>query len=118
MTNAEIIDLHDGLKELHNSKIPLNIKTSFLLAKNNKIIVELVNLITEKQFELYKKYGTPNDEGNIVVPNEKIPLLQQDLNELMAIDNDINITKFTLDDLGDAKIEFGIIEKLLPLIEE
>ena len=26
MTNAEIIDVHDGLKELHDSKIPLKNK--------------------------------------------------------------------------------------------
>lgn len=118
MTNIEILNLFDGLKELQDSKVPLNIKTSFILAKNNKIISELANLITDKQFEIYKKYGTSNDDGTITVPKENVPQLQHDVDELMNIDNNIDLTKINLNDLEDVKIEFGTIEKILPMIQE
>lgn len=117
MTNKEILKIIKGLDDLSQLKLALNIKTSYNLARLKAILSPFVDTIQEKQIELYKKYGEENN-GTITVPKEKIPLLETELNELLEIENKIQFTKFKLDDFGEAKIPFDIIEELLPVIIE
>lgn len=116
MTNEQILNIFEGLNLLVENKIPLNIKTSYILAKDKKIITEFYNLIDEKRIELYKKYGKVQDDGTINIPKENFTLLENDLKELFQIENKIPITKIKLEDLGNENINIDIIEKLLPII--
>lgn len=117
MTNKEILKVMKGLDDLSQLKLPLNIKTSYNLAKLKNALSPFTNIIQEKQIELYKKYGEEKN-GTITVPKEKIPLLEIELNELLEIENKIQLTKFKLDDFGNVEIPFDIIEELLPVIIE
>lgn len=117
MTNKEILKIIKGLDDLSQLKLALNIKTSYNLARLKAILSPFVDIIQEKQIELYKKYGEENN-GTITVPKEKIPLLEAELNELLEIENKVQFVKFKLDDFGDTEIPFDVIEELLPVIIE
>ena len=82
------------------------------------LLENYVRVIETQQRELYLKYGTVEDDGSLKVPLEKFEQLNKDLDELMAIKNDVILKKISIDELGDAEIEVGIIENLIAVIEE
>ena len=118
MTNKEILTVIKGLSELDELNIPLNIKTSYLLARNRQVLTPFTDIINSQQLDLYKKYGESTEDDTYVVPKEKMPQLEQDLNDLLEINNKVQIVKLKLEDFGDNNIPFRVIEKLLPIIIE
>lgn len=117
MTNKEILKVVKGLDDLSQLKLALNIKTSYNLARIKAILSPFVDIIQEKQMELYRKYGEEND-GTITVPKEKISHLEAELNELLDIENKVQLIKLRLEDFDEVKIPFDVIEELLPVIIE
>ena len=118
MTNEEILKVYQGITELINKKAVLNIKTSYTLAKNKSVLTPFVQVIENERIKIYDKYGTRSEEGNITVPNERIPELEKDADELLAIENKVPIVKIKIDDLADAEIGLDIFENLMPIIIE
>lgn len=118
MTNEEILKVYQGITELINKKAVLNIKTSYTLAKNKSVLTPFVQVIENERIKIYDKYGTRSEEGNITVPNERIPELEKDADELLAIENKVPIVKIKIDDLADAEIGLDILENLMPIIIE
>lgn len=117
MTNEEIMRVYQGITELINNKIVLNIKTSYILAKNKSVLTSFVQVIEDERIKIYNKYGI-RTEDTITVPKEKIPDLEKDVNELFSIENKVPITKIKIDDLADAEIGMDILERLMPIIIE
>ena len=118
MTNSEILKVYKGITDLSKKNISLNIKTSYILAKNRQILEPYVQIIEEKQIELYQKYGEINEDSTIRVPKEKIQVMREELKTLMEIKNKVEITKITLDDLGENNIDIDTLENLMPIIIE
>lgn len=118
LTNEDALKIIKGLSELEELDLPLNIKTSYCLARIRQTLTPIVNTIQEKQLEVYKKHGERTSRNEYKVPDEKIDDLQNDLNELSQIENEVQLNKLKLDDFGDNNIPFYIIEKLLLIIEE
>lgn len=118
LNNEEIIKLMKGLNDLQELKLPLNIKTSYILAKNKQSLTPLVNLIEQKRMELYRKYGTQKDDGSVVVPKERISELEIELNELLEVENNVELMELNLDSFGDVEIPFDILEELLNMVNE
>ena len=85
MTNKDILSVIQGLSDLEELDLPLNIKTSYTLARNRQILTPFTDIINQKRIELYKKFGDKTDNATYKVPNEKIPDLEVELNELLDI---------------------------------
>ena len=79
MTNDEILKVYKGISDLIEAKIPLKIKTSFLLAKNKKILEPFVETIEHERINIYRKYGKETDDGMIKVEKTDIPKVEKDL---------------------------------------
>ena len=118
MTNEEILKVYKGIADLSKNNIVLNIKTSYILAKNRQLLASYVQIIEEKKIELYQKYGTINEDATVTIPKENMQTLEKELKTLMEIKNKVEITKITLDDLGENKISIEILENLMPIIIE
>lgn len=119
MTNGDIVRVVQGLTELEQLKLPLNIRLSYTIAKDRQILKEYARLIETKQVEIYTKYGNRDKDGHTyTVPADKVADVQHELDELFAIDNEVPVAKVKLDDFGDNGIAFDIVEKLMPIIEE
>ena len=117
MTNREILSVLHGLAELREIKVPLNIKTSYILARNDKILSEYATIINDKQIEIYAKWGN-KDNGKIIVSPDNRENLEKDIDELLNIDNKVQIVKLHLQDFGEVEIPFNILEDLFPIIIE
>ena len=106
MTNKDILKVYNGIQELIDSKVPLNIKTGYLLAKNKRLLEPFAEAIEEQQLKLYKKYGHEEDNG-IKVENKNVPALQRELKELFDIENIVNISKIPIQGFEDNSIDLG-----------
>lgn len=118
MTNEEILRVYKGISDLNEKNIPLNIKTSYILAKNRQALIPFINIIENERAKLYQKYGEKQDDFTFTIPKENIKKLEEELNILMEIKNKIELTKLMLKDFGENEINIDILENLMPIIIE
>lgn len=118
VTNEEVLTILKGLSELEELKLPLNIKTSYYLARIRQTLNSYANIIQDKQMEIYKKYGEQTSRNEYKVPEEKMNELEKDLKDLFSVENEMEIQKLKLNDFGDNEVPFYVIEKLLKIIDE
>ena len=64
------------------------------------------------------KYGTPDDNGGIRIPVEKIDEANKEMTELMETENDVKLYEIELKDFGDNLIDFSLIESIASIIKE
>lgn len=64
------------------------------------------------------KYGTPNDNGEIIIPVEKVGEANKEMMELMETENDVKLYGIELKDFGDNLIDFSLIEGIASIIKE
>lgn len=115
MTNKEIINLYEGLAELYNLKLTLNIKVKYILAKIKIEIEPLYQAIMLTRNDLIKQYST-EDESSFTIKNGMLSQFSTEMNDLMKIETKIEVPKINLEDLDDSRISVHLIEKLLPII--
>lgn len=117
MTNEEIINVVEGITQLKKNKIILDIKTGYTLAKIMSQLKSYAEVINQERIKIYMKYGESLENGDIRVPNEKIPDLTNDIKELMSIENEISFEKISIDKFNGEQIELETIELLMPILE-
>lgn len=64
------------------------------------------------------KYGTPDNDGGIRIPAEKINEANKEMTELMETENDVKLYGIELKDFGDNLIDFSLIEGIASIIKE
>ena len=110
------MQVYRGINKINESEMKLNIKLSYTLAKNLKQLQPIAEAIENEQKKIFLKYGNEQANGEITVPKERAEELLNDLKELLAIDNKVEITKITLSDFDTDVIDFSIINDLIPII--
>ena len=103
----------------------LDVKTSFKIAKNIKVIDEISNIFVEEKRKLVSKYGTKDKDGNLKVDDYGVAEIDKDnleewnrsYAELLEIENDIDIEKIKLSDL-DIKVSPQELLAVEYMIEE
>lgn len=78
-------------------------KVNFYMQSNIKKLAATAKEIDAARMEIVKHYGEET-EGGYVIPQEKLETAEKELTELFAIEQEIEIKKFNIDDLGD-KVE-------------
>ena len=117
LTNEQILGLNQSLSELQDSKIALNIKVSYKLARIKKIVQSYVNTIQQEQMNLYKKYGEPEGEDKIKVPAEKLNDFTNEFEELMKINNNVEIEPISVEEFGNAEVDFNVMDGLMNILD-
>ena len=123
LTNKQIINSIDSLKNLSGKE--LDVKTSFIIAKNIKVIDEISDIFISEKMKLVNKYGTKDKEGNLKVEdNGAVEIAKNNLKEwnrsyaeLLKIENDVDIQKIKLNDL-DIKVSAQELLAIEYMIEE
>lgn len=118
LTNERILALNKSLNDLQDSKIALNIRVSYKLARIKRIVQSFVNTIQEEQMKLYKKYGEPQDDDTIKIPAEKMNEFTKDYKELLNINNDVDIEPISVGDLDEVEIDLDIMEGLVDILKD
>lgn len=122
LNNQQIYNYALSLRNCFGSdvtNIRLPIKINFFLQKNIRTLSEAANEIELSRLAIAQAYGAMNEDGSgYIVPQEKIIEANQDLNELFALEQDIPLHMFKLDDFGDIELSYQQMNAIMFMIEE
>ena len=121
LTNNEIYNYASDLFEAfqdNNQRLP--IKINFYLQKNKKTLLELSQDIEKSRIEIAKHYGVFDPETNKYnIPNEKLTIVNQELNDLFNLEQEVNIYKVNINNLSDDfDLTTAQMEAIMFMIEE
>lgn len=121
MTNEEIyllaMKLEDLAKQLETSALP--IKAGFYIFKNVRTLTQLGSDIEQSRLLIGKKYGELSDtKDNFAIRPDCLEQAAAELENLMTITQEVNISKISLDELQDIQLTGAQIQTLLFMIKE
>ena len=118
LTNRKIVNDANLLGNLTHKQLP--IKVSYAIAKNISKIEKELEIYNKERQKLIDKYCLKDEEGNLIDENNQFKIADgnleawnKDMNELLDIEIDINIHKFTKDDLFNSNCDITPAELML-----
>lgn len=118
LTNQQIYNYAQNLRAF-SVDIKLPVRINFFLQKNIQTIVQAAEEIEQARFNIGAQYGTPNETGNgYDIPNENIEIVNQELNDLFAIEQELNIYIFNLEQFDNIELTFQELSAIMFMIEE
>ncbi len=86
-----------------SADLKLPIKVNFYLQKNMRTLRDLATEIEESRLAIVQKYGTPTEGGNgaYSIPADKVADAQNELNDLFALEQEVQIYTVNVDTLSD-----------------
>ena len=123
LTNRKIIADVNTLLPLSQRVLP--VKAGFVIAKNLNKIEDILTIYNKERQKLIEKYCEKDEEGNLKTENNSYEIkegLKEDFNkeseELLEIENEVDIHKFSLADLGDTKLPIAELQTIEYMITE
>ena len=120
-TNNEIYNYANALLQYFgaDNDMKLPIKVSFFLQKNIKIIMEAAQEIDKARMEIVQRYGTLSEDGqSYEIPEEKVAIASQELEDLFNIEQYLNIHRFNIEDFGGIEMTSAQTAALLFMIKD
>lgn len=119
MTNKQIYEYAQNLFIFKNCNIKIPVRVNFYLQKNIQTILSAAEEIDNARLNLGALYGVPNAAGNgYDIPPENIAEVNKELNDLFALEQDIDIHIFKLDDFDGLELEYQQMSAIMFMIEE
>ena len=117
LTNLDLVGLYDKL--IGQKEISFPARISFIIARNEKKIWDILQDYLDAKNKAIKKYCTPVDgePGKFALPPQDSPYWGE-MKELDNTENEIEFKKFYIDDLKDMELSLEVMNALLPMIEE
>ncbi len=91
---SKILESVEALRALSLQKFPLS--TLFKLRKNYAELEVAIKLFEDKRKELFDKYGTKKEKGEIVIETENETSYFSEINAVLDEEVEIDIQKFDL----------------------
>jgi hypothetical protein len=107
---GEIRQMKDPMIGLLDKDLP--IKSAWKLNKLVKAFDKELAEIEEFRVGLVKKLGTEDEEGNMLVPDEKMEQFVEEFNDLLMSEIEVEFEALDIETLGDIQIS---AKELLPL---
>ena len=100
--NQQIYTLaNNSLSELSNLDIYIPAKANFFIQKNMTVLAAAAQEIEKSRLEIAKHYGVLNEEKQqYSIPEDKIEEASKELEDLFAIEQELDIKTFSIDALG------------------
>lgn len=119
MKNGEIY-LHDQeLKIFQHCDITIPVRINFYLQKNIQMIKQAAMEIEIARLKIGAEFGTPTQEGNgYIISEEHMSVAQQELNDLFALEQDLNIHVFKLSDFDGIELTYQQMSAIMFMVEE
>lgn len=118
MNNGMIYQYALTLNEaLNNNDLQMPVAVIFSIEKNKQTLMTVAQDVEKYRMDIIKKYGEEVD-GNYNVPQDKIEIANKELQDLFSIEQEINIYKFNIEDLGDIKLTSNQMNAILFMIED
>lgn len=121
LTNNEIYNHASALTAEFgpDCEIRFPIKVNFFLQKNIQILTALAGDIDKARISLAQQYGVLNEDGSAyTIPTEQIPTVSMELEELFAIEQDVNIRQFDINDFNNIELTYKQMNALMFMIKD
>lgn len=116
MTNAEIVGLYEGLQNIKTMTLP--IQTAYTFLRDSQVISPLYQTIMQCRDDLICKYGSLQEDGTYQIPQENMEQFQKEIDQLAAIENQVELTKVPLSQLSSLSISMSDLCVITPIISE
>lgn len=118
LTNNQIYLYATNLVAFHiEQKMPIRI--NFFLQKNIQEIQKFAQEIDAARTSIAAEFGAPNEDGTgYTIPPYNIAAAQQELNDLFALEQEVNIHIFKLDDFDGIEMTMEQLSAIMFMIEE
>ena len=104
-------------KALNDDDLQMPVAVIFSIEKNKQTLMAVAQDVEKYRIDIIKKYGKEVD-GNYNVPQDKIEIANKELKDLFSIEQEVNIYKFNIEDLGDIKLTSNQMNAILFMIED
>ena len=119
LTNEEIYLINQKLnKSFEQSNQYLPARINFYIQKNKKIIADLASVIEEARNTIILEFGSPDEEGRVTIPQDKIPEANKEIYDLFSIKQEINVDLISLESIENYSFTMDQMEALMFMIEE
>jgi parvulin-like peptidyl-prolyl isomerase len=118
--NYNLYQMVEGLTSLSNdNKIYIPAKANFFIQKNISILAAAAQEIEKARLDIAQHYGEMSEEtGSYKIPEDKMEIVQKELNDLFNIEQEIDIKKIKIEDLGDAQFTSSQMQTLMIMIDD
>ena len=122
LSNGRIVNDSAKLAEISQKQLP--IKASYAIAKNIAKLESELKIFNTERNKLVEKYSVKDEQGKTIVSeNNQITIADlvgwnKDINELLAIENEIEIHKFSIEALDGCVMTPAELMILDYMIEE
>lgn len=96
----------------------ISARVNFFINKNKALLVNACDFIEEQRLSIIQHYGNYDESGNFIVPQDKINLANQELEDLLNIEQDISLYYIFLSDLEKYDFTPKQMEALFFMIAE
>ena len=101
---------------LNDNDLQMPVAVLFSIEKNKQTLMAVAQDVEKYRMDIIRKYGEEVD-GNYNVPQDKIEIANKELQDLFSIEQEVNIYKFNIEDLGDIKLTSNQMNAILFMIE-
>ena len=109
MTNGEVLNLFETLERIsRNKELKFKVSVGFLLAKNREILRPEAKIIYKMRQDIINEYAMPTNNGDYLIPKDKIDEVNEKINELMKLENDVRVWQISIDEFDGDGIELGL----------
>lgn len=119
LTNEEIYLINQKLNssfKQSNQYLPARI--NFYIQKNKKIIADLASVIEEARNTIILEFGSPDEEGRVIISQDKVSEANKEIYDLFSIKQEINIDLISLESIENYSFTMDQMEALMFMIEE
>lgn len=119
-TNQEISESATKILVAFSNEVKyMPIKLNFTIQKNLYTLLTFKEKIEKKQMEIASKYGELNSEGTqFVIKSENKEKAEQELKDLFAMKQDIDIRTCSLSQIKDIKLTMEQMQAIMFMITE
>lgn len=118
LNNSLIYELANKLININfEQKMP--VKINFFLQKNINLIIQASAAIEKERLNIAEHFGQLNQAKNAYdIPKENLAQVESELYDLFAIEQDLNIHIFKLDEFENIELTYEQFEAISFMIEE
>lgn len=119
LTNNQIYEYGQKLVIFSNNNSKMPVRINFYLQKNIQTVTQAAEEIEHTRLELAAQYGVINEmQTGYDIPNENIPIINKELNDLFSLEQELNIHQFKLADFDGIELTYQELSAIMFMIEE
>ena len=132
LTNVQVLNALQSLNTISQNKLPIRLAWKVTTAVRS--LQDFAKSLDEPMQEIRTKHALRDDAGNLVeavdekgekipntiqIPNDKITIVNQEMNDLLSIVVEVNNVEFSLSDFPETlELEPAVLTGLTPLIKD